>query len=455
MNHSKFIPTGSLSTFCQQFKHYKNNKLVHVLWTIRGKRPVTLKVDPGTTLELYDLNDNVTKLTEQNGTITFTLDQQPQYLHGLAADAVITLGEPDHSDAKPAEHNAKIASLGDGSWKSVEKSDTEYETNKPLQIMRFPGKMTGTVVEAPAAQGSKALAIHLEKQAKDRGTMPFYTTVEPAAPVTIPGKADNIGLWVKAASDWGRVVYVVRDAKNEKWISIGWKEDWNNDDIHAWSAFAFDGWRYVRFQMPSSAPYDSYREHGTSWWGSYGGDGIVDLPLKLEKIMIERRPKAIYGADMVATKPDDVVLGDLYAEYEKPTDTGDEAVRLANLRMPAPTQLPELGNPIADLEKAGTNPATKVTKVADPTYQYDGTRGHVHFDVVAGATAYDVWVSPYQDGRGAVKLGSAWTESGKLLEGLVPDTKFYVFVTYTGADGKPSKPSAPLEFVLKNQFVYK
>src|SRR4030095_7899887 len=103
--------------------------------------------------------------------------------------------------------------------------------NKPLQIERFVGKMTTKMVPAPQAQGSTALSVHLEPQEKDRGVMPFFTTLVPAAPVTIPGKASHLGLWVHAASDWGRFVYVLRDAKDEKWISVGTKEEWNNDDI--------------------------------------------------------------------------------------------------------------------------------------------------------------------------------------------------------------------------------
>ena len=72
---AKYVPTGSTSLYCQQFKHYKTGKLVHVLWTIRGKRPVSVKVPAGTTLKLFDPNDNVTSLQEKNGAITFDFHQ--------------------------------------------------------------------------------------------------------------------------------------------------------------------------------------------------------------------------------------------------------------------------------------------------------------------------------------------------------------------------------------------
>ena len=453
-NFMKYVPTGSTSVYCEQFKHHKTGKLAHVLWTIRGTRPVSVKVPAGGSLEIYDQNDNATTLREKKGVVTFTVDRFPQYLEGLTSDPVITLGESDHSDSKPAREIEKLGNLGEG-WKIVEKGDEEYTKNKPFQIERFPGKMTGKTVDAPGDQGGKALSVHLEKQDKDRGVMPFYTTLEPKSPITIPGKASHLGLWVHAASDWGRVVYVLRDAKNEKWISVGSKEEWNCDDLHCWSAFCFDGWRYLQFELPSSAPYDSYREYGTSWWGGYGGDGVVDLPLKLEKIMVERRPKLVYGNDLVEAKPDDVLLGDLNAEYANEKDKDDDVVRLSKLRMPAPKGAPELTNPIAEFEKTGVGTPTKVQKVTDPLHQYDGTRCHVHFDLVPGAAKYDVWVSPYPDGRGALQLDTGWTESGRMIQGLRPDVEFYVFVLYTDKDGKLSKPSAPFAFTLKDRFGYK
>lgn len=453
-NFTGYVPTGSTSVYCQQFKHYRDGHLVHALWTIRGRRPVSVKVAPGETVAVYDENDNPLPLVVRDGSATFTIDQSPCYLEGLAANPTLSLGAPDQSDAVPAKLAARIASPADGSWKLTPVRDEQYEKTNPGQIERFPGAMTAVKEPAPKAQGGRALAVQLGVQEVDRRVMPYYSTLVPKSPVVIPGKASALGLWVKAASDWGRVVYALRDAKGERWISTGTREDWNCDDIHGWSAFAFDGWRYLRFELPASAPYDSYREYGTSWWGSYEGDGIVDLPLRLEKIIVERRSSVIYGNSLVPAKPDDVLLGDLLAEYETVEDRTAEAVRLSRLRMPVPAGLPELDNPIATLEKTGAGIPVQLLRVSDPAHMYDGTRCHVFFTIVEGAKGYDVWASPYADGRGALKLGSGWTESGQLLEGLAPNTDFYLFVVYTDRDGKLSKPSAPLKIQLKNGFVY-
>jgi hypothetical protein len=454
-NFVKYVPTGSTSVYCQQYKHYKTGKLVYVLWTIRGERPVTVKGPEGSVVEVYGVNDNPTALKNKNGGVTFTVAQAPVYLEGMTGEVEITLGESDHSDAAPAENRAKLGNLGDGSWTLLAQHDEQYEKTNPLQIERFLGNMSAQTVKAPKAQGRKALAVHLGEQAIDRKVMPYYTSFVPKEPVVIPGKASHLGLWVHAASDWGRVVYSLRDAKGERWLSVGSREEWNSDDIRCWSAFCFDGWRYLRFELPANAPYDSYRELGSTNWGSYEGDGIVDLPLKLDKIIVERHSSVIYGNDLVPAKPDDVLLGDLYAEYASEKDSTKEAIRLSALRMPIPAGEPALDNPIAALEKAGVGAPTQVLKVTDPDHQYDGTRCHVHFTPVAGAKSYDVWVSPYADGRGAMQLAKGWTESGKLIEGLRADTDFYVFVVYTAADGKMSKPSQPLKIRLKNKFVYR
>jgi hypothetical protein len=455
-NFEKWLPTGSGSVYALQFKHYQSGKLIHVFWTIRGKRPVTLTALNGAAVTVFDLDDNPTALTEKDGKVTFAIDSSPRFVEGLKGDPTISLGEPDHSDSKPAEIVLKLGNLGDGGWKISEERDLIYENNHVLQVARFPGRMSLIAEDAPKEQGGKALAVHLGKQDKERKVMPFYTTLVPKRPIVIPGKASHLGLWVRAASDWGRVVYCLRDAKEQRWVSIGTKDSWNCDDTHSWSAFCFDGWRYLRFEMPASSPYDSYREIGTTWWGHHGpGEGVVNLPLRLEKIIVERRTHTMYVNDPQPAKPDDVLLGDLMAEYASDFDRSDAVVRQSRLRMPAPKDVAGITNPIKDLESSGVAAPVAITKVEPPTHEYDGTRCHVHFGKSPAAVTYDVWVSAYPDGSGAIKLGTAWKEPGQLITGLRPAMDFYAFVTYTDKDGKASKPSQPFKFMLQDLFPMK
>jgi hypothetical protein len=452
VNYVKTIPTGSTSVFCMQFKHYRTGELVHALWTLRGKRHVKLDVPAGAKVSVFDSMDNET------GSPDFVLSTAPCYVRGLTADAKITLGLPDHNDVLPTANAERLAELGDGTWRIASENDKEYEGSHHEFCRRFPGKMTITpaAVTAPAANAGKPLAVHLEAQEKERKVMPFYTTLVPPKPIVIPGQARHLGLWVKGSSDWGRVVYCLRDAKGERWISVGKKGEWNVDDVHCWSAFNFDGWRYLRYEMPANAGYDCYREAGTSFWGPYGpGDGVVDLPLTLEKIIVERRTHVIAGTELLTANPDDVLLAGLFAEYASPADKTDEAVRVSRLRMPTPTTAPALGNPIVKMTESGVAAPVTVSKVAAPEREPDGTRCLVHFYPAADAKSYDVWVSPYPDGRGAVLLGKDWTEPGKLLTGLRASTDFYVFVVYTTKDGKRSKPSAGFKINLKDMFPMK
>ena len=100
---------------------------------------------------------------------------------------------------------------------------------------------------------------------------------------------------------------------------MGTKGTWNNDDTPNASVFNFDGKRLIRFELPSNLPWDHFREMGTTWWGASGGDQVVDLPLSLEKVFIERRGKAMYVNSLETTDPAPS-SGQLYVEYESPND---------------------------------------------------------------------------------------------------------------------------------------
>jgi len=455
-NFVNYLPTGSETVFCAQFKHYESGNLTHVLWTVRGKRPATLTIPVGSDVEVYDQMDNRVALELDGGQTTLTVTSSPQFVEGLGGAPEIALGRPDHSDATPGKYTQKLTNFGAGGWSLKAARDPTCENNHPLQMARFLGNMSAKIVKALAIQGGQALAIHLKQQDTERITMPWYTTLVPEKPIVIPGKASHLGLWVKAHSDWGRVIYSLRDDKGERWVSIGTAHQWNCDDIHSASSFNFDGWRYVRFEAPANAPYDSYRENGSTWWGHFErGDGIVDLPLQLEKVIVERRTHVMYVNEPVKANPADVLLGDRVAEYAHPADQTDKAVRLSRLRMPLPADAPDLENPIEKMATQGVATPIKITGIDLPLHGPDGTKCHVNFKLVDRATSYHVWASPYVDGRGAMLLGPNLSESGQLVTGFYPEVNFYLFVVYTDKDGKVSKPSAPFKIRLQDLFLQK
>ena len=60
----------------------------------------------------------------------------------------------------------------------------------------------------------------------------------------------------------------LRDANGERWLSTGKKGEWNVDDTHCWSAFNFDGWRYIRFPLPGQYAGEGYHWPDNSQWKS-------------------------------------------------------------------------------------------------------------------------------------------------------------------------------------------
>jgi hypothetical protein len=113
-----------------------------------------------------------------------------------------------------------------------------------------------------------------------------------------------------------------------------------------------------------------------------------------------------------------------------------------------------LPNPLATLRETGVGAPTAILKSHPPQHMYDGTRVHVSIQPVAGAKEYQVWVSAHADGRGALALKKG-IDVDPLVAGLKPNLPLYFYVTYTDADGKPSKPSPAHQVTLKDEFIQK
>lgn len=449
-NFDGWLKTGSLSTYCLRFKGPRGN--VYALWTLRGKRPVTLTLVNDGEVPVTDSMNNTKTLKSENKHVTFGTDPSIVYVSASSEVTGAEAGEPDHSDAAPPEGAKPLADLGDGSWTFTGKPDLVYQ-NSSFAVVRYPGNFEGKVVADPAK--GKVLRSTLGKQEQVHELMPWYGVLAPKKPIALPGAPSHLGLWVKGNSDWGRVVYVLRDAKGERWTSVGTRDQYNCDDPHCWSAFNFDGWRYLRFESPGHAGYDNFRKAGTTWWGANDGDGIVDLPLTLEQIIVEQRSHVLYVNDVQPAASDSVDLGKLYVEYESPADATPEAIRISKLRMPPVPKTMNLPNPIAQMQQTGVLDPPTIDKVVPPLEHDDGTTMLVHFTPVPMAKKHFVWGGTYEDGRGAVNLMPAGAKPGVLLRGLRPGPTFYVWMTYQDEKGQMSKPSPPVNIVLVDRFKEK
>jgi hypothetical protein len=253
-----------------------------------------------------------------------------------------------------------------------------------------------------------------------------------------------IALEVETEADWGRVVYELKDAEGERFISVGQESTYNVDDTKCDSFFNFSGRRLVRFELPGNRPWDGSRYPGSCWWGAYGGNGRVDYPLSLEKIYVERRSKAMHVNALVDVKPAPVSFGSLYVERIDPAD---------GAAMPPPPKGVKRQNPLAEI--AGTLPATEITGVTHPLHYYDGTRGHFAFKEMPEAAGYDIYVSLTPTGEGAILLGKNLKASGALVKGFLAGRDHYAFIVWRNRKGELSEPSKPFKFMLKDEFAEK
>ena len=417
----RVVPTGSLGVFNLEYRDAKTGAAINVLWCICGRIPFKAKAR-----EILDAMDNRPMKMEVSSTPVFV----------IGASGPIELGAPVYDDAAPRTGAVCVADLAE--WTvSGDPVDDEYENCFVRSIRRFR-----TDMEVSNAAGRLSVALRADDPG--RGIMPQFTVLKPPKPVTIPGRPQSIALDVEAKADWGRVAYVLRDAKGERFVSTGRKDVYNCDDPHHDSHFTFDGRRMVRMELPATLEWDGFRMPGYVWWGSYDGDGRVDYPLSVEKVIVERRAKAMYMNDLVDAPRDPVLLGKLYVE---------DFLEDGPARMPAPAGEYKPVNPFADLK--GELPATAISAVRHPEHYYDGTRGHFDFREVPEAVGYDIYVSLSPDGAGAILLGRGVKSSGALVKGFLPNRDNYAFVVWRDKSGRQSKVSAPFKFLLKDEFSNK
>ncbi|MBI2191942.1 MAG: hypothetical protein HYU36_08160 [Planctomycetes bacterium] len=462
-----WLPTGSRTAYCVRFKD--SDKWIYSLWTLRGTRPITLHAPANCKLVRVDENGNSTPMALVEGRATVTLSETAFWV--VARGAPIEkaeVGAPDYSAesliarssgeaiASPRGPAARylLEDFEAREWSTSAERDVRYDTNC-WDVVRTPGPFQFERVHSPERQ-SRVVRVTLTERPGGKPFVSWYGSTAPARPLPIPGKARALSVRAKGNSGWGRIVYVVQDAKGEVFQSVGTKDDWNCDDVHSWSYFNFDGWRTMEFPLPANSPGDDYREMDSVWW-NHSEEGIVDLPLQLVRIFIEMQTHQIYVDEMLPVENLTIELDDLEAVYDDPEDMTEKPVlvqRSAAGTLKARATGGSLPNPIAGLREAGVGAATEILKAYRPEREYDGTRIHLSLRPVEGVKEYQVWVSAYEDGRGAVAhLKTKETEP--LVTGLKPNVPLYFFVTYTDAQDKPSKPSAVRRTVLKDEFPMK
>lgn len=447
-----YVDTGSRTAYCVRFKD--SGKWIYCLWTIRGTRPLTLHAAAKSQLVVTDENGNSKPLDLADAKCRVTVSPTALWVTATGGPIEkVEAGQPVYQET-PGVHRVLLEDFEKSDWNYDPNPYPSYAFNE-WDVVRTPGTMKSQRISS-AHRGSKVWEVSLTEAPEGKPFVSWYGVYAPAQPLPIPGKAKALGIYANGNSGWGRILYEVVDAKGEVFQSIGTKDDWNCDDVHSWSYFNFDGWRYMEFPLPANSPGDDYREKDSVWW-NHSAEGIVDLPLKLNKVIVEIQTHQIYVDEMLPVKSLTVELDDLMAVYEDAETMTDKPVQVqraaSSMLKPKPSGV-GLPNPILGLVEKGVGEPAEIVKLYAPEREYDGTRIHVSIKPVEGAKEYQVWVAAYEDGRGAV-VQVKGDKTEPLVTGLRPATPLYFFVTYTDAAGKQSKPSKGVRALLRDEFPMK
>jgi hypothetical protein len=298
------LDTGSTSVYGLRFRA-KDGQNLYTFWTLRGKRDLWLQLSEEAKVSIVDGMYNQRNPRSSGRSVQLTISEAPIYVELSPEITGVKLGIPRCSEIPP-ERSVLLDPLNDlSSWKVRRGADSYLENDNPRYPRRL-GHFAYSVVEDPD-RGSVLQVRALE--APGHSLVPMYGVLERQTAKPIPGQVRKLGLWVKGNSGWGRVTFELVDAKGERWVGVGGSEDDFGD-----SFITFDGWGWVELDLGGHYAREFPRP-GHRNWSSEGGDGFVDYPLTLTKLILELRDRVVYVTDLVPVKNESVCLSELRALY--------------------------------------------------------------------------------------------------------------------------------------------
>lgn len=449
-NFAGTVPTDTLTTYAVAFERQRDNNRIYAVWRASGRSDARMKIE-GRSAAITNAMGIERIVTAKEGWIEVPISSSPVWITGVGKLDEIKTGTSRYSET-PAPVSKPLAAMSAALW-AYDGSENKAYANNHFAIRRI----TDPTLQVDFAQGEEgypdALSVTLPAGSDDRPLANRYGSLKPKKPMVISGKATALGIHIKGNNSWGRIVYQLRDAKGEIWTSNGTRDDWNCDDTHGWSYIHFDGWRYVRFPLPSSHPYDAARGLETTWWGSSGGDGIVDYPLSVERIFVEARNEVPWLGQMKQIPDRSYKLSQLTVEYSSESETGAEILAMHRLRAPIPSWAGPTANPLARLRLEGFEDGPASPTFTEPDHFNDGRSMVIHFPSQNERT-YNLYLSLAPDGRGA-ELHSKGVKDGANVRGLRPEVPMYLFLTAVGSDKRESKPSQPSKLITHDNFAEK
>lgn len=307
LDQAKFqrkMDTGSNVVYSHEYAR-KRGDFAYANWTPKQEVELLFTFPEDTEAELLSFYGKIEKRKTKNKKLTLRASEAPVYL--LSPVKALSVKAEKRFNPEVPKAFTVADKLDDLSkWRLIPKSNSLPNWD----IFRRTGKFE--VREVKDEEKGRCIEFKLIKEGEKPDIFAEYTKIEMKQPVTLPGKPDRIGVWVKGDGGWGKIGFEIQDANGWLWRSEGmWHDFPGNLYIN------FDGWRFVDFPITGEGkPYPINQSLG-GYWGGNGGRSIA-YPVKVNGLYITLNRKALDPTDMKDV--DGVIRISSIGSIELPTD---------------------------------------------------------------------------------------------------------------------------------------
>jgi hypothetical protein len=302
LDQAKFVRTMKTdSPSLNVLEFQRGGMWTYAMWVPRGQKPVTLTFEKSAGKPaLVDMNGRSTAVQVQNNQAQITVSASPLYFHTGVRLANISSG--DTTFPAPAATVVEGA-LDASNWEVATEWDMSHDPNILGIEPDAPREMVvGTIANVADSQKGNALQVTPPPTPDIPWPVGRVMVLKAKQPVTLTGTPQNVGVWVKGNSSWGRVYFGIQDATGRTYYSYGVPSGWNLLDWKGSQYIDFDGWNYISVKLPAVYPNGHDQPQLRNWF-TVANKLQMKYPVKVIKIVVELRDKTIQ-VDRTVDVPD-------------------------------------------------------------------------------------------------------------------------------------------------------
>ena len=302
---SRSIPTGSRTVYALEFQR-KDGPWVYPLWTSRGTAELTIQTG-SSDYEVFDFYGRPLRKPASGGALSLTAGTGAKYIFAKAPLVKsIACGKRTYPEDRPPE-TVKVVNRMDNAaqWALASKKEPLLEKTKGVVM---PYRTMGNYAAQQVNDSEKGDCIELaliEPNVSLPQVFHEYAMLELKKPITLAGRPNSLGIWVKGNSGWGQVYWVLEDANGKRRISCGTRI--HRADVFDYDgrvSISFDGWNFLSMPITgkSSIPEISTGSVDNLWeCGEVTQDegirrpaGTLAYPIKLVGVALAAQSRPLF-----------------------------------------------------------------------------------------------------------------------------------------------------------------